>query len=53
MFMYRILIGQAYVGPDVDNSKYPDVKASTVEEWMKGIAREELAVSWEKAANKV
>lgn len=53
MFMYRILIGQAYVGPKVDNETYPGLEVSTIEEWMKGLTREDLSVSWEQAADKV
>ncbi|KAL1640201.1 hypothetical protein SLS58_007152 [Diplodia intermedia] len=41
-FMYYWINGQTYVGPEVDNAKYPEIKSVTWEDFMRSHALQQL-----------
>ena len=45
-FYYYWVNGQTFVGPALDNARYPDVKAVNWEEFMASLPREQIATSF-------
>ncbi|PLB54792.1 NAD(P)-binding protein [Aspergillus steynii IBT 23096] len=45
-FYYYWVNGQTFVGPELDNARYPDVKAATWEDFMAAWPREQVGTSY-------
>ena len=45
-FYYYWINGQTFVGPELDNARYPDVKAVDWEGFMKGWSQEQIGTSY-------